>query len=173
MNEISCEVCMDLMPLVQDGVASEDSRKAVEAHVAGCEACRAQYKGKVPPAADADKALKKLQRKLRFAGLFLMMLGIFAGLALTAREGMFYNLLIMPVIGALGYLVFRKKTLYELPVLLVVMHLAVNGINWLRGLEFLDLYSIFFFTVIYIVLAQVGALIAALFHYAFQKEGKK
>ena len=30
MNEINCNVCMDLIPLVQDGIASEDSRKAVE-----------------------------------------------------------------------------------------------------------------------------------------------
>ena len=32
MNEISCDVCMDLIPLVQDGIASEDSREAVEQH---------------------------------------------------------------------------------------------------------------------------------------------
>ena len=29
MNKISCDMCIDLMPLVQDGVASEDSRNAV------------------------------------------------------------------------------------------------------------------------------------------------
>ena len=29
MNEISCQICMDLIPLVQDGVASKDSRDVV------------------------------------------------------------------------------------------------------------------------------------------------
>ncbi|EJX02388.1 hypothetical protein EVA_09508, partial [gut metagenome] len=48
MNEISCDICIDLIPLVEDGVASEDSRKAVEAHVANCESCREKYSGTVP-----------------------------------------------------------------------------------------------------------------------------
>lgn len=172
MNEISCDVCMDLMPLVEDGVASEDSRKAVEAHVAQCEICRAQYKGEVPPVPDAGRAFAQFRQKLRLIGLFLMMLGIFVGLSFTAGENLFYNLLIMPVIGALGYGVFRKKALYEVPILLFVTHFVLNGINWARNMEILDLYSLFFWTLIYAVLALVGALIAALFHYAFKKEGK-
>lgn len=30
MNKITCDMCMDLMPLVKDGIASADSREAVE-----------------------------------------------------------------------------------------------------------------------------------------------
>lgn len=48
MNEISCEVCMDLLPLVQDGVASGDSVRAVEAHVAACQHCRDALHGALP-----------------------------------------------------------------------------------------------------------------------------
>ena len=33
MNKITCDMCIDLMPLVQDGVASEDSRNAVLQHL--------------------------------------------------------------------------------------------------------------------------------------------
>ena len=36
MNEITCDVCMDLIPLVQDGVASQDSVLAVENHIKNC-----------------------------------------------------------------------------------------------------------------------------------------
>ena len=173
MNEISCEICRDLIPLVEDGVASEDSRRAVEEHTAHCPACRAQYTGEVPPAADAEHAFFKLQQKLRFFSVFLMMLGIFVGLSLTASAGMFYNILIMPVIGALGYLVFRWKALYELPILLFVTQVVINGINWLRNTEYLELFDIFFFIVIYVGLVLVGVLIAALLQYAFQKEEEK
>lgn len=37
---LSCEVVADLLPLYQDGVCGEESRRAVEAHLAECEACR-------------------------------------------------------------------------------------------------------------------------------------
>lgn len=30
MNKISCDICMDLIPLVKDGIASEDSGNAVK-----------------------------------------------------------------------------------------------------------------------------------------------
>ena len=33
MIELSCQICRDLIPLVQDGVASEESVNAVTAHV--------------------------------------------------------------------------------------------------------------------------------------------
>ena len=35
--KITCDMCLDLMPLVLDGLASEDSEKAVREHIAGCE----------------------------------------------------------------------------------------------------------------------------------------
>ncbi len=34
---------MDLMPLVQDGVASEDSENAVKKHISECESCKKIY----------------------------------------------------------------------------------------------------------------------------------
>ena len=41
MNKISCEICKDLIPLVKDGIASEDSVAAVEEHIKECENCKA------------------------------------------------------------------------------------------------------------------------------------
>ena len=40
MNKITCDICKDLMPLVKDGIASEDSRLAVMEHVNECETCK-------------------------------------------------------------------------------------------------------------------------------------
>lgn len=58
MNEISCEICMDLIPLVYDGVASKGSEAAVENHIAGCSSCReVAQQGKKIPIGNEEKAL--------------------------------------------------------------------------------------------------------------------
>ena len=35
-----CSVIQDLLPLYIDGVCSEESRKVIDEHLAGCAACR-------------------------------------------------------------------------------------------------------------------------------------
>lgn len=40
MKKISCNVIGDLLPLYVDGVVSEDTKKLVEDHLAGCETCQ-------------------------------------------------------------------------------------------------------------------------------------
>lgn len=40
MNNVSCEVIRDLLPLYADGVASGESRKLVQEHLETCPACR-------------------------------------------------------------------------------------------------------------------------------------
>ena len=48
MNDITCDVCRDLMPLVKDGIASADSRLAVERHLESCPSCRARFEKPLP-----------------------------------------------------------------------------------------------------------------------------
>ena len=45
MNGIPCDVCLDLMPLVQDGVASAASEALVKQHLEHCPRCRAIFGG--------------------------------------------------------------------------------------------------------------------------------
>ena len=170
MNKISCDLCMDLIPLVKDGVASQDSKQAVDAHIASCEACRAFYNGETPPPVDTVKTFEKFHRRLQLSSAMLMMFGIFFGLSLTAGNDMFYNTLIMPVIGALGYYIFRWKALYIVPALMLITHLATNLFGFLRGIEHLDLYSILIWTFLYSIFAILGTIIAWLLHFAFRKE---
>lgn len=42
--KISCEIVQDLLPLYCDGVCSQDSKQAVEAHLKDCEKCRADMR---------------------------------------------------------------------------------------------------------------------------------
>lgn len=45
MSEIKCGVVRDLMPLVVDDVACEESKVLVNEHMESCETCRAYYEG--------------------------------------------------------------------------------------------------------------------------------
>lgn len=45
MDRLTCDIVRDLMPLVLDDIASGDSKKGVEEHIANCETCRAYYEG--------------------------------------------------------------------------------------------------------------------------------
>ena len=82
MNKISCDMCIDLMPLVQDGVASEDSRNAVLQHLQECPDCRALYEGEIPTPSNTKEILGKVKRRAQLFSAMVMMFGIFYGLML-------------------------------------------------------------------------------------------
>lgn len=168
MNDISCGICRDLIPLVKDCVAGEDSRAAVEAHIARCESCRQLYEA--PCRSDDGVGLSALRRKIRLLLAMLMMLCIFVGMDLTGGQGLFYNSLLMPIIGALGFLVFRWRALYNIPLLLLAVGLVTCALNLLRGLEVLDIPSLLLWTMIYSGFAAAGMAIAALLQFALKKE---
>ncbi|MBR2894456.1 MAG: zf-HC2 domain-containing protein [Oscillospiraceae bacterium] len=170
MNEISCDLCMDLMPLVKDGVASEDSVTAVKNHILSCENCRSLFNDDAPPPVDTDTSFEKFYRRWQLFSAMVMMFGIFFGLSLTASSGIFYNTLIMPVIGALGYIIFRKRALYIVPVLLFVTHVVTNLFGLVRGVEHLDLYSLLMWTFLYSIFSLLGVVVTWLLHFAFREE---
>ena len=55
---MTCEVIRDLLPLCADGVASQESRAAVEEHIQTCDECRALYESMCAPM-EAQKAPKE------------------------------------------------------------------------------------------------------------------
>lgn len=170
-NKINCEICRDLIPLVRDGVASAESEDAVRAHANGCNECALLLDGKLIPAvppSGSPRVLLRVKRRLTVLYAVLMMLGVFFGLSITASDEMFFNCLIMPIAGVCGYLVFRWKSLFALPVILFVSCLMVNAVCFfVRGQEDLDLVSLLLFTFIYSLFALGGIIIAMLLHFAF------
>ena len=173
MNKITCDMCKDLMPLVKDGIASEDSRLAVIEHINECEGCRKLYESEPAELSeinpDLDLELGKLKRRLQIFSAMLLMFGVFFGLSLTASEEMFYNSLIMPVIGALGYVLFRWKAVYQVPVLLLVMMLIINFFGMVRGMEIMPVMGVVMWVGIYTIFVELGVLVAGLLHFAFRK----
>jgi len=171
MNKISCDMCIDLMPLVQDGVASEDSRNAVLQHLQECPDCRSLYEGELPTPSNSKELFAKIQRRARTFSAMVMMFGIFYGLMLTAGNGIFMNVIIMPIIGGISYYLFRWKALYMVPSLLLVTHFITNALG--LGGEYLMPIEILLWTAIYCGVALLGFIIAALLHFAFKKEDTK
>ena len=168
MNKITCDMCIDLMPLVQDGVASEDSRNAVLKHLQECPDCRALYEGEIPTPSNTKEILGKVKRRAQLFSAMVMMFGIFYGLMLTAGNGIFMNVVIMPVIGGIGYYLFRWKAIIIVPPLLLVTHFITNALG--LGGQGLMPIEVVLWTAIYCGVALVGFVIAALLHFAFKKE---
>ena len=170
-HEISCQICQDLLPLVQDGIASQDSQAAVEAHLGCCPACRALAEGGPPPPPDGQKLLRYTRQKLRGFLLIVLLAGILFGLELTSSIDLFYNSVLMPTLGAVGYLVYRWKALYRMPLLMLALCAASAALKLLRGVEPVDVAALPVWAMIYCLFALVGVLIAGLLHFALKKEG--
>ncbi len=85
-DRISCGIARDLMPLVIDDACGEESRQAVEAHIAGCAECAKVYeamKVEIPkPAADEQEnahftqSMKKTRRKTRWIKILCAVLAM-------------------------------------------------------------------------------------------------
>ena len=170
MIKITCDMCIDLMPLVQDGVASDDSVEAVTQHLKSCPDCSALFEGQIPEPTKSNQILKKLQNKIYLFMGMILMFGVFFGLSLTASSNLFLNTLIMPFVGLIGYYMFRLKAVYLVPCLLFVTHMLTNAVNLFRGMEHLDFPSVLAWSGIYSIFAVLGVVIAGLIHIAFKKE---
>ncbi len=174
-TKIPCAVCRDLMPLVQDGVASPESEALVKAHLAACPACRAQWQGtdapaeREPPAPDDGKILKKLQRRYSTHLLLLAFVGIAAGIALGYTGSANWVILTLPFVWAV--LTYRNTGMGK-PLLLFTLGLAVLDaiIKQMAHLEYFSpgrfLLNLASGCILYVVLGGIGWLIGWLLHYA-------
>ena len=171
-GDIGCEICKDLLPLVEDGVASEESCAAVQAHLERCPACRALAKVAVPPPApDGEALLRRVRHRMRGFALVVLLAGALFGIGLSGSMNMFYNSLLMPAMGAAAYYVWRWKAATVLPPLLAGMSLVCWLLCWGWGVEAEPLPGYLIWAAIYCVLALVGVAITGLFHFALKKEG--
>ena len=112
MNKISCGICRDLIPLVADEVAGEESKAAVEEHIRHCESCRKIYEENEPfPSPDDEKMLRSFRRYRIINLICIILFGALIGVSFAESQKLFYNILIMPTVGAAGVLAFGKKGL--------------------------------------------------------------
>lgn len=108
MEKLNCSIIKDLLPSYLDGICSEDSRKAVEEHLASCEACRAHTQNlerlQLAPDSSCEGELDYMKRVKRYYarknalgaallfGLSVMILPVIATLH-PNQENIFYHVL--------------------------------------------------------------------------------
>lgn len=176
--EISCEICSDLYPLVFDEIASTDSTNAVKNHLTHCEHCAKQY-GEATVLheckIDDEKVIHSIRKKLYLVGLCIVVLGALIGIGLTNTMGMFYNFMLMPIVGGVSYMVMKHYWYYtEIALFLIsyvwtlIWHIAEGA--FIDGISFSDFYAPVVFSVVYVGLAMVGVIIAMLLVYGLRKE---
>ena len=179
--DLPCDICRDLLPLVRDGVASEASRRAVEDHVAHCEACRQLWGEEAPPPPlHREQVLGRIRRRLYAWQGAMTAAGLILGMALanTGRAG--YNILLLPVLGAaVQWLSPRRARWLPLLVwgLITAVTLCPNAHYLLGCLAEGDWYNFFailglsiLYGLLFGALCALGTLAAALFRYALRKE---
>lgn len=167
--EIRCEVIQDLIALVRDGVASEESCQLVEEHLKTCESCRSEGTVLSPTPFTEDESFdKKVLNSLKKAafriGIALLLVGTVLGVVLTDSMGVFYNFLLMPAVGMLGYWLFREKSLF--------VPLGVFVLGYLGSVFSMGFVAPFLLISLYTLFCGVGLGIGWLLEYAFGKEKK-
>ena len=173
---ISCNVILDLIPLVKDGVACNDSTIIVNEHINSCESCKAELETfdiiKIDQLLIKDeKIIFTIKRSIFITQIIILIAGAIVGVALSNSMGMFYNFIIMPIIGGVSFVAFKRKW-YLAPIAIFVLTYLwqmIMGIV-LGGFDWIALYSGLNYSIIYTVLVGLGVVTAMLLKFAFKKE---
>lgn len=136
-QNLSCDVCRDLMPLVRDGVASDGSRAAVERHLTQCPACRAIWRGEEPPPPNDRRVLGRIRSRVRLWMGGVLAAGMLMGLLFsTSGDSLPWNAVVMPVLGVLFWFFggrYRPLLLPGTAVLIFLFNLAQLWSDSLRN----------------------------------------
>lgn len=110
LGKLPCAICRDLLPLVQDGVASPESEAAVREHLKTCEACRALWPeaGETPepaPRPDDEWVVRRLRARVNGWLVLFIAAGLLLGLACSRSNlasGVLF-VLVFPLVSGLTY----------------------------------------------------------------------
>ena len=178
-----CKIVSDLLPLYLENLVCEETENFVKNHLSECEACKKEFealkngddlkeafkeetKKPVEDIKPFKKIMKKMNMQVHSISYLLIIFFIFFGFLSMDSGDVFYNSLIMPIVGVFGYIIFRFRAFYKLPILLLVINLLACLLNFAD----VELYDIFFWTAIFTAFVFAGIIIAFLIHFAFRKE---
>lgn len=172
---ISCDIILDLIPLVKDGVASEDSKALVLDHIKNCNNCREEFNSFETVNYETDsvkdkKIILAIKKSLFISKLTLIIFGAILGISLSNSMGVFYNFLIMPIIGILGLFTFKDKW-YIVPPCVFFLSCFWQGIQGFmqHSFELGYFFGQLYITTIYTFLVLLGVIIAKLLKFALEK----
>jgi len=179
--KITSDVIKDLIPLVKDGVASEDSVSLVHAYLEQDEQLRHEFEQydaysfenkelSLPPARDV-RIINALKRSMLLTQLMILAAGTAIGVAITDSFEMLYNFLLMPFLGALVIFSFRSNKKYAFPLVIFAISFGWKFLKVLvqEGEAVYAFNDAIFYSAIYSFLAALGLVIGQLLKYAFGK----
>ena len=176
---VTCDVCRDLLPLVADGVASEDSAALVAAHCTQCGACAALYRSltsdrpEAAPVPDDTRILRRLKKKMALRSLLLAVGGVVGGAVLQGGTAGVYLVWWLPLVGVLAYFALRRRW-WLAPALLGVLIAAGMTVRALwQGGYGMNLYFLIYplqYGIGWALLTALGCGIGALLNFAFSKQ---
>ncbi len=179
----NCNIIQDLIPIVKDGVASEESRELVFQHIEQCPACKSVYESLPAQAIQSPKEqrdvkiLLAVRRTLSMIQLVLLCTGGLIGISIGQSAGMFYNFLLLPLLGILSGIGPRIRW-YLVPAILFAGEFLWYCLYTLLtssspGIFSVEAYSLLgggaVYGVIFAVLALLGRAAVELFRFAFQR----
>jgi hypothetical protein len=173
---IPCEVCQDLIPLVNDHVASKESERLVFVHAEHCEVCKEMLEAaKLPQEIKVDdtKTVQAMKKYICKIGLAVLVMGAILGVAMSNSRAQFYNLILMPLLGTMSVFLFKRKFWISLVSIVVVSYFGhiISLLVEEQTFRWEYIFTIpFTMTAIYLTLTVVGVIIGALLKFAFQKE---
>lgn len=134
-NVISCGMCMDLIPLVMDGVASEESKAAVKHHMETCDCCRSVFENGVPESSGEQALAKTLNRIKVISFVVAGILTIF-GMFLCEMVMQGSSFVFVLVAGLIGWLLRSAFSIRKVGVLkrvasFVCAVLLISGVLYL------------------------------------------
>lgn len=171
MNKISCDVCMDLMPLVIDGIASDDTIYAVTEHIKTCDNCKAFYNKPTIPEMDDVKVVSKLKKQVNNFMVLVVIITTMFGASITGTELVFYNIVLMPIVGGLSYTLLKDKFIFAL--LFIFVTVCSTNTAWVfieSNQFFLSLLGSIWYAGLYVTIAMIGVAVAWLLNFGFKKE---
>ena len=176
-----CCLMNELLPLFAEDIVSEEASEIIKMHIENCPECREKlsfFKENDDiintPQEEEIKPFKKILKKTNrlFSALCctVIILFLFIGVSFSDwGENMLKSIAVMPAAGAFGYVLFRYKALYKLPLMLLITEAAAFVIGFVER----DIYMIGLNMALACLFIFIGFLIAMLIHFAFRKDSKK
>lgn len=182
---VSCAVVQDLMPLVQDGVASPESEALVKAHIASCPDCRAMWEA-LPDAPaeeitlpDDAEVLRKVRLHVRLWLLVVIVVGLTLGMTVLFRGITGLIFVFFPLTCGIAY--WFDDVIWKLVPLLAGVTVALAFLpdlvsTWHNSTFLTALYAyltgVSMPVLVLVGLCLLGALTAFLLRYAVKGRGK-
>ena len=174
--KVACNIIQDLIPLVKDQVASEETTELVLEHIKGCSTCKNDFGEKqdkisIEKIKEDKKIIQSIKRSIFISKVIILIIGALLGSVLTNTMGVFYNFLIMPILGVISYFVFKKRA-YLMILLVFVLsygYITINSII-IDGFYWGYFYGSLYYSFIYCILVCIGIIISWLLTIAFRKD---